>query len=305
MERRSVLSIPITEQRNPASFKIDTKSTEEILRIINSEDAKVAKAVEHVIPDISALVDDVVCTLKNNGRLFYIGAGTAGRLGVVDAAECPPTFGVSPDMVQAIIAGGKDAMTSAIEGAEDDIELGVHDLQDRGFSSDDLLIGNSASGNAPYVIGALFYAKSIGATTAAISSNPDAKAYGIAKHSIYLAVGPEVIAGSSRMKAGTAEKMVLNMISTASMIKLGKVYNNYMIDVKPLNEKLHKRAERIVAEIAECSAADAKDLLSQCGYSVRHAILMGMLGISKDEAAKLLEDNGGSINASLDAFYDR
>lgn len=293
-------SIPTTEQRNPASFRIDTKSTLEILKIINTEDKKVPFAVEKKLEAIAALVDDVVISFTNGGRLFYIGAGTSGRLGVLDASECPPTFGVPPTMVQGIIAGGTAALTTAIEGAEDDPKAGIKELELRSFNKNDVLVGITASGQAPYVLGAMIHARSLGAKVGAISCNEHSKVFDHAHHKIYLAVEPEIITGSTRLKSGTAQKLVLNMITTAAMIRIGKVYNNLMVDMMPLNAKLVDRAKRLIIEVTGCDQKTAEELYIQSNGNVRIAILMGMLDTSSQKAKELLTRSGGSINKALD-----
>ena len=235
-----------TEQRNPNSFEIDTKSTLEILTIINKEDMTVPGAVTPAIPALSELVDEIVKAFKAKGRLFYIGAGTSGRLGVLDASECPPTFGVPSTMVQGIIAGGKQALTTAVEWVEDDEEAGVEALKQVEFSARDVLVGITASGQAPFVKSAMRYALSLGAVVGALACNRNSPIFENSTHRIFLDVGPEILTGSTRMKAGTAQKLVLNMITTTAMIKLGKVYNNYMVDLTPTNSKLQRRALRLV-----------------------------------------------------------
>jgi N-acetylmuramic acid 6-phosphate etherase len=234
----------LTEQRNPASANIDALPTEQVLRVINEEDHKVAPAVAAVIPDIARAVDGIVERIRLGGRLFYIGAGTSGRLGVLDAAECPPTFNVPRDLVQGIIAGGEPALVRSSEASEDDPEAGARDLLGRGFSARDALVGIAASGRTPYVLGAVRQARRMGALTAGISCTPDSELSREAEIAITPLPGPEVIAGSTRMKAGTATKLVLNMISTAVMIRLGYVYGNLMVNVQPTNEKLRDRARR-------------------------------------------------------------
>jgi N-acetylmuramic acid 6-phosphate etherase len=293
-------SLPTTEQRNPASYKIDTKSTMEILEIINREDEKVPLAVRKMIPTIARLVDDVVVSFKKGGRLFYIGAGTSGRLGVLDASECPPTFGVSPTMVQGLIAGGLPALTSAVESAEDNAEAGILELKARAFTQKDVLVGITASGQAPYVLGAMEYAQQLGAKVGAISCNEESKVFNHADHKIYIAVEPEIITGSTRMKSGTAQKLVLNMITTTAMIRIGKVYNNLMVDLMPLNAKLVDRAKRLIKEITECTEEEAEELYAQSKGNVKVAILMSMLQVSCTRAKELLDQNEGSINKALD-----
>jgi N-acetylmuramic acid 6-phosphate etherase len=293
-------SLPMTEQRNPASYRIDTKSTREILQIINQEDRKVPAVVGLRLNEIAELVDDVVASFKRGGRLFYIGAGTSGRLGVLDASECPPTFGVPPTMVQGIIAGGTPALTTAVESAEDDPEAGVLELVSRGFSSHDVLVGITASGQAPFVIGAMAYARSIGARVGALSCNEHSKVFDHADHRIYLAVEPEIITGSTRMKSGTAQKLVLNMITTAAMIRIGKVYNNLMVDLLPLNAKLIDRAKRLIREVTGCTAAESERLYGDSEGNVRVAILMALLRLTRNQARDLLDRSGGSINRAID-----
>ncbi|MDT4761634.1 N-acetylmuramic acid 6-phosphate etherase [Sphaerochaeta sp. PS] len=293
-------SLPTTEQRNPASYRIDTKSTLEIVTIINQEDHKVPRAVGERLVEIAALVDDVVASFRKGGSLYYIGAGTSGRLGVLDASECPPTFGVPPTMVQGLIAGGLPALTNAIESAEDDPEAGVTELQRRGFTQDDVLVGITASGQAPYVIGAMAWAQGIGAKVGAISCNEHSQVFDHADHKIYLAVDAEIITGSTRMKSGTAQKLVLNMITTAAMIRIGKVYNNLMVDLLPLNAKLVDRAKRLISEVTGCDRIEAERLYVASKGNVRVAILSFMLNLSTHDAEKLLKDSEGSLNRALD-----
>ncbi|HCS36155.1 MAG TPA: N-acetylmuramic acid 6-phosphate etherase [Sphaerochaeta sp.] len=294
-------ALPSTEQRNPLSYRIDTKSTLEILQIINSEDRNVPLAVATALDPIAALVDDVVESFQKGGRLFYIGAGTSGRLGVLDASECPPTFGVPPTLVQGLIAGGLPALTRSVEWAEDNPDSGVAELRSREFSSIDVLVGITASGQAPYVVGAMQYAQSLGARVGAISSNETSKVFDCADHKIFLPVGPEIITGSTRMKSGTAQKLVLNMITTTAMIRIGKVYNNLMVDLMPLNTKLVDRAKRLVMEITGCDRQEAERLYTVSGGNVRVSILMSLLAVDVAEAQMLLDTNGGSINRVLDA----
>jgi N-acetylmuramic acid 6-phosphate etherase len=265
----------LTEQRNPASRDIDAKTTLEILEIINGEDQKVASAVEREIPQIAKAVDGIVAAIERGGRLFYIGAGTSGRLGVLDAAECPPTFNVSPELVQGIIAGGEAALARATEASEDDPELGKRDLLANGFAAGDVLVGIAASGRTPYVLGAVEQARGMGALTVGISCTPDSQLSRAAAIAITPLPGPEVIAGSTRMRAGTATKLVLNMLSTATMIRLGYVYGNLMVNVQPKNAKLEDRARRIVAEATGLPYERAAELLTQAGGNVRTAIVMG------------------------------
>lgn len=264
----------LTEQPNPASRHIDTLPTQEILRIINDEDRKVADAVARELPAIAQAVDTIVAAFERGGRLFYIGAGTSGRLGVLDAAECPPTFNVPPEMVQGIIAGGEGALARATEATEDDPATGASDLAARNFSANDVLIGIAASGRTPYVLGAVNEAMRLGAATIGISCTPDSELSRMVTIAITPLTGPEVLAGSTRMKAGTATKLVLNMLTTASFIRLGYVYGNLMVNVQPANSKLRDRAHRIIAQAANVSPRRAATLLDEAGGSVRAAIEM-------------------------------
>lgn len=263
----------LTEQSNPASKNIDTLSTPEILRIINDEDSKVAPAVRSEIPRIAQAVETIAGAIERGGRLFYIGAGTSGRLGVLDAAECPPTFHVSPETVQGIIAGGAAALEKSSESAEDDPEAGRRALEARNFTSGDVLVGIAASGRTPYVLGAIRAARALGAATVGISCTPDSELARAVEIPITPLPGPEVIAGSTRMKAGTATKLVLNMLSTATMIRLGYVYGNRMVNVQPTNAKLRNRAIRIIAECAAVDLTTAEKALDNAGSNVRAAIV--------------------------------
>jgi len=294
-----VLEKLLTEQTNPASASIDTVSTEQMLRIINAEDRLVPEAVGLEIPHVARAVDAIVRAFEAGGRLFYIGAGTSGRLGVLDAAECPPTFGVPPEMVQGIIAGGGTAVSHATEATEDDPEAGARDLAARGFTSRDLLVGIAASGRTPYVLGAVAAARQQGAVTVGISCTPDSQLARAVDIAITPLVGSEVIAGSTRMKAGTAQKLVLNMLSTGAFVRLGYVYGNLMVNVQPKNEKLVDRARRIVASKASVSYERAVELLSAGGDNVRTAILMGRTGCNREEAERLLAESGGRLAQAL------
>ena len=285
-----------TEQRNNASYDIDSMNSLEIVYIINREDKKVPAAVEKILPEIAALVDDIVASFKNGGRLFYIGAGTSGRLGVLDASECPPTYGTDPVMVQGLIAGGKEALTKSIESAEDRVEEGTLELKNLNFNRNDVLVGITASGQAPYVLGALEYAQSVGAPTGAISCNADSKTFDFAKHKLYVNVGPEVVTGSTRMKSGTAQKLVLNMLSTAAMIRMGKVYKNLMVDLKPVNHKLILRSIRLISELTGCSEEDARQALEDSHRQPKTAIVMMLLKIGREQALKMLEQVDGHIS---------
>lgn len=263
----------LTESRNPRSAHIDQCSAEEIVRIINDEDKTVAEAVARETKQIAKLLDAAVAALENGGRLIYIGAGTSGRLGVLDAAECRPTYGVDDNTVVGLLAGGRDAMFSAVEGAEDSLTLAEEELRAIGFSEKDVLVGLAASGRTPYVIGGLTYARSVGAVTGSIACTAHAEISAVADIPIEVLTGAEVVTGSTRMKAGTAQKMVLNMLSTGAMIRLGKVMGNLMVDVQATNDKLKARAVRIVMEAAEVDQATAEAALEQCGGSAKKAIL--------------------------------
>ena len=291
----------LTEQVNPASREIDRLSTLDMLRVINGQDQEIAGAVQQEIPAIAEAVDRIVNALRAGGRLFYIGAGTSGRLGVLDAAECPPTFQVSPDLVQAIIAGGDSALARASEANEDDPASGRRDLLSRGFSASDALVGIAASGRTPYVLGAVAAAREIEALTIGLSCTPDSELARSAEIAITPLVGAEVIAGSTRMKAGTATKLVLNMISTAVMIRLGHVYGNLMVNVQPKNSKLQDRARRIIAEAAGVGYERAADLLENAGGNVKTAIVMERLGLDRAAAETRLSRAGGEISAALNS----
>ena len=261
-----------TEMRNPDTYEIDRMSASEMIKIINNENAKVTLAVEAALPQIAAVCDAVADAIKSGGRIFYIGSGTSGRLAVCDAAECPPTFGVSYDLFNGIIAGGEKCMFKAAENAEDNPEAGVNDLKSRDFCNKDILIGLSASGSAAYVISAVNYAKSVGAKAFSITNNPDTELGKAADIDICADTGPEVITGSTRMKAGTAQKIILNMISTVSMVKCGCVYENMMINLKPTNKKLRRRMIGIVTEILGCTDKKAESLLEENGWNIRSAV---------------------------------
>ncbi len=289
----------LTEQANPASAGIDTQPTEAALRIINGEDCKVAEAVEKEIPAIARAVDAIVAALAKGGRLFYIGAGTSGRLGVLDASEIPPTFSAPAEMVQGIMAGGEAALSRATEATEDDPAVGARDLAARGFAAGDVLIGLAASGRTPYVLGAIGEAKRLGAVTIGICCTPDAELSRSVDIAIAPLVGPEIIAGSTRMKAGTAQKLVLNMISTTTFIRLGYVYGNLMVNVQPKNHKLVERARRIIAQAAAVPYERAAELLEASGRSVRVAIVMARAGVDRAEAEGRLARVGGRIAPAI------
>ncbi len=289
----------LTEQSNPASGQIDCLPTVEALAIINGEDQKVPAVVATQLPQIAEAVDRIVELVRAGGRLFYIGAGTSGRLGVLDAAECPPTFQVPPELVQGVLAGGEPALARATEASEDDPEAGRRDLAARGFRASDALVGIAASGRTPYVLGAVDAANQLGALTIAISCTPDSPLACRARIGITLLVGPEVISGSTRMKAGTATKLVLNMISTAVMIRLGYVFGNLMVNVQPRNAKLRDRATRIIASIAEVSYERASELLVEAADSVPVAIVMARLSLNCPAAEARLAAAGGRIAEAL------
>ena len=289
-----------TEQRNPNTGCIDRLPTLEMVRLINDEDKKVAFAVERELPRIAEAVDAIYEALKAGGRLIYCGCGTSGRLGILDAVECPPTYSTEPDMVQGVIAGGESALFKAVEGAEDSFEGGREDMEAAGLRKSDILVGIAASGRTPYVLGAMAYAKELGCVTVAVTCNKRSEMNEAADIDIGVEPGPEVITGSTRMKSGTAQKMVLNMLSTGAMIRLGKVYGNLMVDVKPTNEKLVRRATSIAATAAEVTEDEARDALEQCGYSAKTAIIMLVKGLTADEAAKRLDENGGIVARALE-----
>jgi N-acetylmuramic acid 6-phosphate etherase len=289
----------ITEAANPASAAIDALPTDEMLRVMNTADRQVADSVEREIPNIAAAVDRVVQRLETGGHLFYAGAGTSGRLGVLDASECPPTFNTSPEMVQGLIAGGDRALRSSIERAEDDPEQGKRDLIARGFGSADALVGIAASGRTPYVLGALEHARSVGALTIGLSCTTNSEVARAAEVAITPVVGPEIITGSTRMRAGTATKLVLNMISTGVMIRMGYVYGNLMVNVQPTNGKLTDRARRIISEIAGVTYEEAARLLTDAG-SVRTAVLMHKCKLSRGEAEARLTAAKGRLRIALE-----
>ena len=293
------LSYLTTEQANAASRDIDQRSTEDALRIINAEDQKVAPAVAAAIPQIAEAVDRIVERIRGGGRLFYIGAGTSGRLGVLDAAECPPTYHVAPELVQGIIAGGESALAQATEASEDDPAAGRRDLEARGFRASDALVGIAASGRTPYVLGAVSAAREMGALTIGISCVAASELAGAVEIPITVVTGPEVIAGSTRMKAGTATKLVLNMISTTVMIRLGHVYSNLMVNVRPRNAKLEDRARRIVAEAAELDVERAGELLRAAGGDLKTAIVMSRCSLDRAAAEERLRAAGGRIREAL------
>ena len=293
---------PVTEETNPNTKDIDRRSTLEIVKLVNQEDKAVAEAVSRVLDSVAAAVDLIAQRLATQGRLFYVGTGTSGRLGVLDASECPPTFGVSPDLVRGVIAGGYDALHKSVEAAEDDPLQAERDLKSFVVSSADVVVGISASGNTPYTLGALEYAAKLGAGTVAVTCNPASRMAAAAEVSISPLVGPEVIAGSSRMKAGTAQKMILNMLSTGTMIKLGLVFSNLMSNLRATNEKLRRRARAILAEEAGMTADEAARVFDDAGEDLRIALLMTGARISRDDAVRLLESHNGSVRSALDSL---
>ena len=289
----------ISEELNPNTREIDLLPTTEILRAMNREDRSVPDAVGKVIPEIARAVDRIVDAFGKGGRLIYLGAGTSGRLGVLDSAECPPTFSVPGDMVVGLIAGGADALVRAIEGAEDDSEGGVAALNGIGLTEKDVVVGVAVSGRTPYVMGGLTHAKAVGATTVALSCNQDSAIARIADIAILPVVGPEVLAGSTRLKSGTAQKLVLNMLTTASMIRLGKCYQNLMVDLRPTNMKLVARAARIVMLATGCAAEQAQEALKRTDNDVKLAILMTVTGMPIEEAKLALRSAGGFLRKAI------
>jgi len=290
----------VSEGRNPETMDIDLLPSIDIVARINAEDKRVAWAVEAVLPEVAQAVDRIVAAFAKGARLIYFGAGTSGRIGVLDASECPPTFRVPPTMVVGMIAGGDGALRRSIEGAEDSAELGERDLRDIDLSADDVVVGIAASGRTPYVIGGLSYARKLGATTVALSCNPHSTIAGLADIAISPVVGPEALTGSTRMKAGTAEKLVLNMLTTASMIRIGKTYQNLMVDLNVSNEKLLARAVRIVMQAAGCTKDEARHALEKTGNDVKLAILIVMTGMPLDEARRSLAGARGFLRKAVD-----
>ena len=290
-----------TERRNPRTANIDTLSSLEMAKLINAEDHHCAEAVEAVLPQIAQSIDIIYEKIRSGGRLFYAGAGTSGRLGVLDAAECPPTYGVDPGLVVGLIAGGPPAFLKAVEGAEDSAELGKQDLIDHQFTDKDALVGIAASGRTPYVIGAMDYARSVGAPVIALVCTHNSEMSRHADVTIDPVPGPEVVTGSSRMKSGTCQKLVLNMLSTCVMIKSGKVYGNLMVDVQATNQKLVRRAISIVCEATGETEEKAKAALDQCGFSCKTAIVMLLLGLDAAAAKAALDKADGRIAQAVKA----
>lgn len=300
MPTRPSPTVPVTEQENPRTSNLSSLSSIEIVRAMNEEDAGVATAVRATLPQIAETVDQVVARLRNGGRLFYIGTGTSGRLGVLDAAECPPTFGVSADLVQAVIAGGYEACHRAVEASEDDAAAGAGDLQARSFSAGDALIGIAASGRTPYTVGAVEFARQLGAFTAAITCVPDSPITTAAEIAIVAVVGPEVVAGSTRLKAGTAQKTILNMISTATMVRLGYVTGNRMTNVQTRNVKLRARAIRILQTEAQIDEVTAGEVLDAAEGILPVAIIMAKTQSGQARAKAALDTAGGVITRALE-----
>ncbi len=298
--KRPHATLASTEQRNPRSRGLDLKSTREILRIINREDARVPRAVARELPRIARAVDAIARALGRGGRLIYVGAGTSGRLAMLDAAECPPTFGISPRVVQAVVAGGRQALVRSVEGAEDSAGQGARDVAARRVTRKDVVVGLAASGSTPYVLGALAYARRRGATTIGVTSNRRSALTRVAHIVIAPEVGPEVLAGSTRMKAGTAQKLVLNMLSTAAMIRAGRVYDNWMIGVALTNRKLRERGLRILTEATGATVEEAARALRQAGHDLRAAFLMLETGTSAAKARPRLRWAGGNVRKALD-----
>ncbi len=292
--------LPVTEQENPRTRDISSRPVEDIVRLINEEDAQVAAAVQRELPAVARAVDAIVARLKNGGRLFYVGTGTSGRLGVLDASECPPTYGVSPDLVQGIIAGGYDACYRAVEASEDDRAAGARDLDTRGVTGRDALVGIAASGRTPYTIGAIEHARALGALTVALTCVPGSEITHAAELAIVPVVGPEVVAGSTRMKAGTAQKMVLNMLSTTAMIRLGYVTGNRMTNLLPRNVKLRARSLRILSAETGADEPSALAALDRAGGELPVAIVMLRSNRSPEDARRALASSGGVIDRALD-----
>lgn len=288
-----------TEERNERTMNLDQMSVEQFLQVMNEEDATVAQAVRKQIPQIAKAVERIVAAFRGGGRLIYMGAGTSGRIGLLDAVECPPTFGTSPDQVIGLIAGGEHAFIKAVEGAEDNRELGAEDLKRIRLNDKDVVVGLAASGRTPYVLGGLEYAAGVGAGTVAISCNQGSEISAAAQIAIELINGPEVLTGSTRLKAGTSQKLVCNMLSTASMIGIGKVYGNLMVDLLPTNEKLMERAKRIIVEAAECDYETAQHYLTLAGHKPKVAIVMILTGLSYEEALERLRKSQDFVRSAI------
>lgn len=291
-----------TESRNPNSENLDAMSVSEIAELMNKEDAGVIEAINRQLPKIELLIEEVVKQLQAGGRLFYIGAGTSGRLGVLDAAECIPTFGISGDLVQGVIAGGEKAVSVAVEGAEDSRELAKEDLKEKNLTPNDIVVGIAASGSTPYVLGGLSFAIEMGARTGAIVNNSNSAISRLVNFPVEVVTGPEVITGSTRLKAGTAQKLVLNMISTISMVKIGKTYNNLMVDVQATNSKLVERSKKIIMEATDCSYDVASSVLKECEGSVKLAIIRILSDTTLDDAKQLLDDACGKVSKVIESL---
>jgi len=287
-----------TEQRNQASMNLDQMSIREAIQLMNEQDKKVPEAIEKALPEIEALIEAVIKSFENNGRLIYLGAGTSGRLGILDAVECVPTFGTPPEMVVGLIAGGDTAIKDAVEGAEDSKELAQEDLKELNLTENDIVIGIAASGRTPYVVGGLEYANEVGAQTGSVSNNQETKISEVAAYPVEIITGPEVLTGSTRLKAGTGQKLVLNMISTISMVKIGKAYENLMVDVQATNEKLVDRSNRIVVEATGVDYEEAKNVLEEA-ETVKLAIVMILADVSKREANEALKEADGFVRAAI------
>ena len=289
----------MTETRNPKTLELDAMSTTDILHVMNEEDRLLAEAIAKELGPIEKAVETIAASFEKGGRLIYVGAGTSGRLGLLDAVECPPTFGTVPEQVVGLLAGGHKAFVKAVEGAEDSKELGRGDLEVIKLTDKDTVVGIAASGRTPYVVGALEYANSVGAPTVALACNKESEIGRVSKIVIEVVPGPEILTGSTRLKAGTVQKMVLNMLSTVSMIRVGKVYKNLMVDVQQTNEKLHVRAENIVMEITSCDRIEARNYLKESEGSVKVAIIMYLVGCKKEEALEKLEKAKGHIREAI------
>jgi N-acetylmuramic acid 6-phosphate etherase len=300
-EAHSIGELPATEQRNPASARLDEMGTEEILRLMNAEDHRVPDAVERALPRIAEAVEILVEAWGAGGRWIYVGAGTSGRIAALDAAECPPTFGVPPGRVVALVAGGDTATTRAVESAEDDRDVARRDLQALSLHPKDVVVGLAASGSTPYVVSAVRHAAGAGCATIGISNNEGTRLSAEARVAIELPTGPEVLTGSTRLKAGTSQKLVLNMLSTAAFTRLGKTYENLMVDMQAKNEKLERRSRRIVSEAAGVSGAEAEELLFAANGSVKVAIVMGKTGLNASAAHALLDGAHGNVRLAVEA----
>lgn len=290
-----------TEMINADTLNIDECSTEEMLKLINEQDKLVPAAVEKEIPKIAQAVDVLYASLKNGGRMFYIGAGTSGRLGVLDASECPPTYGIDPEMVQGYIAGGDIALRTAVEGCEDNPDAGIQLIKDCGVTNKDVVIGITASGSAQFVLGAIKFAGEIGAHTIGVVNNTGSKLSDVCEVCIAPIVGPEVIIGSTRMKSGTAQKLVLNMLTTCTMIKLGKVYGNLMVDLRATNNKLRDRAKRIVCSVTDLNDEQAEQILNKADYSTKLAIMMAKTDLNAQKGQTILDQYGGKLKLAIEA----